>query len=214
MPVNVTRARKLLYSRRRSVRKPFRKTMRNVANREIQKYAETHRAVATISGGTYDYAGTVVPLSNISQGDSTTTRTGSVIVYKNYVGKYTITLGDTVNLVRILIFRWKPDDSEHYPASSDLLLNTGSALAPLSNINPTHRKNFSVYVDRLHTLQTYKPIVTGKFSLTKRKLGAQKSRYNSDDSGSNKLWMLIISDSGAVSHPAVNLYSDLKWIDM
>lgn len=158
-----------------------------------------------------DYSGSVNDLSVISQGDGGTSRDGDSLYLLSCRAKITFELGDTTNLCRCIIFQSHQNTT---PVPSDIIDGTyvGTTEAPLASYNSTQKRMFSVLYDKTVALHTYKPIVeydTGYLKIKRRKV-----KFNlASTAGQNKIWLLFITDSGAVAHPTCTILGRTTFSD-
>lgn len=184
-------------------------------NAKLSKVLET-KHYYTLGATSPDYSGSLVTVSNgITQGDGTGERLGDRItpVYLHIKG--TVTLADTTNWVRIVLIRWRQDYGDLTDVNQ-ILEGTGAATAPYSLFvkEPENRARFDVLADRLFNLHSYEPQKSFDIRVPARKLRSKPVQYVATTSGgNNQLVMVMISDSGAVSHPAVSYYLMLKYKD-
>lgn len=145
-------------------------------------------------------------LSSISNGTTSSSRIGSQIRCKKLHMKWVATLGDTTNLIRVLIHFWKPNDAVDVPQQSELFQNS-SILSPLLKLNPNR---FRPVRDLLIRLDTYHPIVTGELEI---KLDDLISYVPGLDTGMNHLYLTVFSDSGGVPNPTFEFVTSLDFVD-
>lgn len=181
---------------------------------------------------TVDTAGYLQSLSNIGQGDTAMTRTGDDIHFVRYQMTAEIfNQADVHNTMRIIIFQWRPDDAIDAPTVAKLLDNISS-----SAVYPTHyqynyvtRTKYNVLYDKSFVLMpTYafnsSGVVTSGVSRaavntfkvnidTRRKLN-KIIRFNEGlNSGKNKLYMLVVSDSILATHPTIAYSANIFFED-
>lgn len=163
------------------------------------------------SGSTISYSGACVSLSDIAQGAGDTARTGDQLNVVRLYLDYAIFPGDATNLVRVIIFQWKPIDTSA-PAPSDILQSVGNAYAPLSTYNHDSRFQKHVLYDALHSVDTYHPQIKKKVIIKKFK--PNRIQYTAGTvTGQNKIYLLTISDSAASTHPSISLHTKILYKD-
>lgn len=142
--------------------------------------------------------------AQIAQGDTDTTRDGDEIYYKSIRFRGSVLVSDTTNLVRFILFRWKPNST---PSWAALLEGGGPAASDVYRpFRKDYESNYHVVYDKLFTLNTtdsnYRSFGA---SISGKKLGKKKCKYVAGGTtGIDHLWVFIISDSDAVSHPSIN----------
>jgi len=119
---------------------------------------------------------------------------------------------DTTNLLRIIIYRWHPSASSA-PSATSILQYTGLQNAPNSPYYHDQRRLFTVIYDH-----TFPQVLVGdnsNFHINKVfKLRPKEISFNAGTTnGSEKLFMLVISDSGAAPNPGLVGYLRLSYTD-
>ncbi len=184
---------------------------KQVAKRQISRFTETKHQYNSDTGTGVSSAGGIVELSNMAQGSTGETRDGNLIVLKSFSLKGEVVIGDTTNVLRVIIFRFKEIDD---PIITDILETTG-AHAVRSAYNYDKRKLYDILYDRRFRMDVanVNPLISIK--LFGKKLGSKAVQFDTDTtSGTNKLWMLRVSDSGAVPNPTMNYYSETAYKDI
>ncbi len=147
-----------------------------------------------------------VDMSAVPQGTTASSRIGASIKLSALHLKWVAHLGDTTNLLRVIIHHWKPNDAVDVPQASEIFQTSG-VLAPLLKIKPNR---FTVLVDLLISLDTYHPMKTGSLDL---KLGQLVSYVPGLDTGMNHLYLSILSDSGGVPNPTFEFVASMVYTD-
>lgn len=174
-----------------------------------------------------DYNGTVYHLSDVPQGDTDSTRDGDTIAPSYLSIRGQVHGADSSNAMRIVVFRYKqdsgPNSNDEEPVPSVILQSTvtATANAPYAPFHHDYRvgnKVFDVLADRLITVcgdvsnAAYAKEFKIMLPLTKAKKPIQFTN-NTYYYGVNKIYLLVISDSGTVSHPAITFQSRLTFTD-
>jgi len=146
-------------------------------------------------------------------------REDSRIQLKRLMVRFSVVGADATNLLRAIYFQWKPNNADDTPAIADILQPTGGPLA----LDPyvflrANRKKFKIISDRLYGTE----VVTGPNHF----VGKLEFRYSPGGrmirdqyfngialTSKNAIHLLLVSDSGAASHPAYNLVSILEFYD-
>lgn len=179
-----------------------------ISRRSEHKYFAPSNWASTTSSSTPGIACiSQIPQSTTSaQGD--TIREGDEVYMTSFQFRMVIQVADTTNLVRFIIFQWKTDVS---PTAGDILVNTSF---PLISPYAKDTKNlYTIMYDRLFAVDTYNPQVVVQKYMTK---GFTRKLYweaGSSSVGSNLIYILNASDSGAVSHPAYLFYPRINFTD-
>lgn len=172
------------------------------------KYFDTNQGATPLLGTLQ-----VLPLSNIAQGTTDTTRIGNSILAKNISIKYQITpnyTGLLYNPIRMLLIVDKMQNGST-PAMADIFETTTTYLSPL---NKDYSDRFVVLKDKLiMTNQNGNQAVHGKFF---KKLDFH-IRYKGisggvSDQAPNALYLLWWY-AAAINGPTCNIYSRLNFTD-
>lgn len=214
---------KQTYRRRRKTKRPLSRPQRAAVREMIKGVPE--RKYYAITGNTGTYSPFVVDFSNISQGDTISTREGDVITPVSLNMKYRIirdsgVAAATPDTVRLIIAHWHPDTAlTGTPAITDIL-QTGTAAGFLESgykFNKNERSQFSIVYDRTHR------------NLFERALGRdacaqgwvrtplrKKIKFNAAaTTGSNKLYMFVISQSVSATEDCAIVYDAIvRFTDM
>lgn len=212
-----TNTNKNYYGRRKGRRKKDTKLARiarKVAQQEIAKNEQTEvekkfwdKEVA--SATSISSSGFVTHLTNVAPGDDYNDRIGIMIKAVSLQFRMLLTVADTTNIVRIIIFRWFRATT---PTTALVLeqLPTGGAISPLSMINVENRRVVQIMYDNLFPLDSDDPIKVDKAFFKKN----MKISFAPDDSVDlGHIYFLAISDSVAVSHPTVHANFRLRYTD-
>ncbi len=159
-------------------------------------------------------AGLLTNLSSITQGDSGSERVGDSIKPHFLELNLSVIIADTTNVCRVSLIQWKQDSADATPTLDDIFSTTTAANAPHQPFEYAGRMNFKVLGDKMVSLGVEGPNVR----LIRFRIPASKmlSLINFDEgaaTGRNKIYMVLWSDSGAVTHPVFTgvarlLYSD------
>ncbi len=144
--------------------------------------------------------------TSIPQGTTSSSRIGANIKLRSLKMKWVATLGDSTNLIRVLVFYWKPNDAVDVPQQSELFQNSSILSQPLK-INPNR---FTLLADLLIQLDTYHPVKTGEINL---KLGSNVSFVPGVDTGMNHVYLSCFSDSAGVPNPTFEFVGCVTYTD-
>lgn len=133
---------------------------------------------------------------------------GISMTHKYLQYKGVVNAADSINHIRFIIFKWKPDTANYTPQANDVIRNDGSTVAPWGLRHYEKRKQVTVLFDHLYTVQTqaagavHPPSINFDIKLYEKDLG--DCQFNQGlTTGTNHLYFLYVSDSGAVSHPTI-----------
>lgn len=180
------------------------------------------RSQATTASTTWSFFRlTDVPQSStVDQSDST--RIGDRIRVSSLYVNYGLTCADAHNKVRIIIFQYKEqDDGATTLPNATILLQSPSTYPFLSTFNHDHKMSgdFTVLYDRFHLLsntaeeQSRVYVQKRSIKISKKYLARNIQFVGGGVNGKNHVYMAFISDSSAISHPSVAVYSKLLYTD-
>lgn len=155
---------------------------------------------------------------NILEGTGNIERIGQKIEISSLQLRGTITRADSFNLVRFIVFQWMQDDNAYPPAITDILdpvpVTSSDLLGIYAPYNYNNSSNFRVLKDRLFTLNNQDRDVT-YFKMKFKKFSRRKLTYDNatSDPTRGSLYMLAISDSDAITHPRLSIWSRLYFKD-
>lgn len=145
-------------------------------------------------------------LSTLSTGSTVNTRVGSQIRVKKLRLKWYAVIGDTTNIIRVILHYWRPNDAVDVPQQSELFQNS-SILSPLLKLNPNR---FKMIKDLYITLDTYHPTQKGEIEID---LDQLISYVPGLDTGMNHLYLSYLSDSSGVPNPTFAFDASLDFVD-
>lgn len=180
------------------------------AVRKIRKQmnAEQKYHDQNLSGTNVDYSGVAYALNNPGQGDTDITRDGDSLKVLNSVIKFIITRNGADAYVRCIVF-W--DQGSRYSAATDILTNSGSALAPLSTRAHDTRFYFNTLYDKVVHVDTNKPEVMRTIKLNINKHTQFSAGSTTITTG--VLRVLFISDQVTSNLPTVHMTSRVYFTD-
>lgn len=167
----------------------------------IRKNIETKYHDVTISEAVSTVA-SIGSLTDVSQGQTDTTRIGDKLTIRGLSGRASMLGADASNLIRIIIFQWHHTDSVA-PVIADILSSSGD---PRSNFVHDTQNQYTVLYDKLFTLTSAGDKLVRAWIFRPRLKYAKKTiNYSAGSTvGSNKIYRLFLSDSGASVHPSFN----------
>lgn len=185
----------------------FVRTVKAIANKAGEK-----KYFSVSSGGfqTVDWSGTVTSISNIQQGDTDVTRDGDQAYIRSLELQWEASVGDTFNVLRFIVFQWFPATT---PTVADILLTSGSNDGVLSPYTHDTRFQFKILYDRKMHLNTNTPNMSYRYRIWKDFKYNRIQYLGGTTDGQNKIYVLKISDSGAITHPSVANFTKLNFSD-
>lgn len=201
---------------RRSRRKSKLVTKKQV-QRMIVRAGEQKRFDIAIDQ-TSSTAGEVVALSDVIQSLTQIGRAGLKIHPVSFEMRYDVLIGDTTNLVRVIVLQWKMDTADTGPPTiSNILQDVDPFDALNSAYQFSERKKFKILYDRRHKLSSTGEQQALGFVRIKAKDLLQEINYNTGSGvqdAFNSLFFFTVSDSGAITHPIVHGFSRLLYTDV
>lgn len=162
----------------------------------------------SISPVAISYSGSIYSLTDIPQGDDDQSRDGDTLKLYDVQSRYSIVVGDATNIMRVLIFKW---DAPSTPTVAGVIEDAGgNPYSALSSIRHDARQYLHILHDRLHTVSTSNSIV---HNVVWQKLKGSIQYQTASTTGSRKVYLLIISDSAAATHPTFTAYNCVRFTD-
>lgn len=157
-----------------------------------------------------DNVGTISDMFAPTQGTADQNqRVGDKLTLRGSRFSLKMTAGDATNFVRILLIQWYPSTLLTVPTVATVLFDVSSSdRAITSPYVHDYQNMFHVIYDKVFTLgqddnaETRSKVFKPRFKYVKKTVQFNAGGIN----GSNKLFMIAISDSGALAHPAVFAY--------
>lgn len=164
---------------------------------------------------TYDASTTpgLYCLSNTSQGDNGGTHVGDESVMKNLELRMLISVADATNSVRVVLFRWKPNIGYVAPGAGSILKDATT----LGNLTSCYLEDgedqYQVMYDELFLLAAAGGNPEQVSRNIKRTFNLRCDFTTGTSNSSNMLYLMLISDSAAVTHPKVQFMSKIGFTD-
>lgn len=188
--------------------------------KQIHKDDETKYFDATTSAGiglydTVSTAGTLYELSIPTQGAGDSNRIGDKLELRGLRLRLAFQPGDSVNLLRMIIFQYRGNSTLHTPAINEVIqsiyVGVDSPLAPFTH---DYKNQFGILYDKTYALSSAAtPLIVINKKIKLKYAKKQVAFTAASTNGSNKLYMILVSDSSAIPHPQVNFISRLFYDD-
>lgn len=183
-------------SRMKAKEKQIAKVARKVLNEKAELKEHAYGQDTTVST-----AGSLYCMTEVAQGDAYNSRDGGEISIQGMDIRYTVTYADATNQMRVIVFTW--NDGATNPVTGDILQAPGS-WDVLSYLDRHGDVPYKILYDRTHLVDNLaNPQKNGRINL--RFKNGIRCYYNGSagtDYGKRQIWMLVISDSIASTHPA------------
>lgn len=185
----------------------FKKKVRRV----IRQTAEKKYLAYSASAVGVDSAGTaMLSLLDVPQGDLDSTRDGDQLFLRSIQLNFSISLGDTTNFVRVILFQWFPTLTGLPPVASILLDTSRPWLSPY---NHDQRFNFRIFHDKTYCLDTLNNEISRRMFLKSKFRRHIQYVGGATAVAANRIFALFISDSGAAPHPALQYSGKTNFTD-
>lgn len=166
------------------------------------KYIDYYLSSQSIDNTGYIQELSAVPTSTAyAQGDNS--RIGDQIMPKRLQIRFVITDADAYNVSRVVIFRWKMNDTSDAPNVADIMDDAGTVQFPYATFPDNTRKQFEVLYD--HSFLT---VAGSSYGVTQPqcinlKLAEKAIEYKTSavTTGTNKIFMGLFGDSATGAHP-------------
>lgn len=190
-------------------------TQKKAIKAELLRQLETKFSYNVSTASAIDYNGTAFELFPTAQGDTGQTVVGNKVTPVYIKVKYSVDLGDTINLITLAVIQWKGGPQHDPPTGSDVWQASGSIIAPLSAWDETNKHNFKVLGVQTHALDTYNPKCVGEFKIHGKYM--RPVSYTEGDITAaprdGGLYLIAISDSAVSTHPALAFYAGIYYKD-
>lgn len=186
---------------------------RNATRHMELKYVDT-AVFGTVTSATWQLTQMSVP--TIGTGD--TQRTGDQISLKNIELRWSAYLPSGFVIVngsssvRVVIFQWYSDTFLGAPSGLDVFQTTGLGTSILAPYTHDKRQDFKILYDEVVCLSTNGPDATDRVVLVQP--GKKKLQYvNSGLSGTNNIFLAIISSDNTANAPLIDYYCRVNYYD-
>lgn len=200
----------------RFLKRPFTPSQRKSVKRMINFGRELKYFVAFETAVSISTTATVDDLFEPAIGDTDITRDGDQVTLRGIVLRFTLTGGDLTNIIRIICFQWRADSALQAPNAGNIIISTGDINSPL---NHDQRTNYRILYDKRFTTcgTTAAPTeATIRLGMVKQsaKNWAKTVYFDSGGlQGRNKIYILYLSDSAAITHPTISYRSLIEFND-
>lgn len=194
--------------KRRTGRKKVPKTVKKYVKRAIQSEIERKESSVTGTNSLSTTAAMIDLSAQITQGMTDRQRIGDKMKPKYLQVNILLTVADLSNFIRVIFFVWKQNTILASPVTNLILDDTGALVPTLALYNHDTKaaSNYKILKDKTYYLATQahgndaNPEKIVKFRINLKNCPA--SYYDAGNAtGSNHIFMCLVSDSGAVSHP-------------
>lgn len=194
------------------VRRPLGKrqaqAVATIARKQISRTSEWKHHTLALQICPSD-AGVIQDLSAVPQGDTDTSRDGDTIFATSVQIRGLVNVADSHNQYRVIIFQWTPSTT---PVIADILnLSTGHHTRSMYETDKANE--YKILYDRVFLMVSSSGDAVKQFN-TKIRLSRRKIQFIAGGtSGTRKVYMLVVSDSAAATHPCINCVAKLNYRD-
>lgn len=190
------------------------KAVSTIARRAVRRVSEKKSYRTAVDNQTFDNTtGYVLHLTSISQGDGASTRDGNSILLRSVQSRFSLYSADATQVIRVIYFQWFPEST---PTVTDILSNTYTGDVNLVN-SPYElhaRSQFRILADRTYALEgSSNELAIDRIMVKKFARRMVTFDTTSTTAPINGLYMLVVSDSGAVSHPYIHVVNQVNYSD-
>ncbi len=181
--------------------------VKSMINSKINLSLEHKYFVGNVSNFT-DSTGNVVNMTAIPQGDTDLSRDGDACTFSRLDVRGVVYGADTTNMIRLVLFQWKPQSTP----TLGLIFQDLATWGPITPLTHDTRDQYHVLDDRLLATSLNGPnAVSFDFSVPKNRLLKQQCRFQGGTTtGSNLIYLGLVTDSAAATHPLVQ-YNTKVW---
>jgi len=206
----------MIYKRRAKRKAPRRITpalktaMKSVANGVINRRAELKHFTSNLTVSVSN-AGSVNPLTQISQAITDLTRVGDQLEMQSINLGYQIVYADTTNIVRVTFLQWYPNST---PTVGDIFADTstiGLNLGPFVQ-DAKRAKMYKILSDELIYVNANK-LNYGKQQVIKN-FRKRLALFAATTQAGGHIYVILSSDSSAVSHPTFTMGYGISYYDL
>ncbi len=169
-----------------------------------------HKQFNTLVSSTISSSAVFQDLSLITQGTTFNQRVGAQVNVVSATIKMFLVCADATNYIRTVLFTWRPSDSSDVPTASELFIDTASAA--FTSLLAYKPSRFKVWHDKCYPLTTAGNTYCRTEVVTLRNVGAIQYDIGVN-TGSRHLYLAIVSDSGASTHPPYTIDCNMIFTD-
>lgn len=223
--VNVRRAAKRYKKKGLKLDPRMEAALNRKVNSSINRNHETKYRDYTFSNVSITSTGSSVGLPfDVPQGNGVNDRNGNQYKLFGLNINYEVEIADTTNTVRFIIYQWKSLSTSAPLPSLSSVLNVGpsSAIDVYSSYNEDSQKDITILYDRIHTLigngTTNYPYTAKSLQHVRKNISLKRCRkivnVDINGQGTNRLFLIYLSDSSASLHPTFTMNTRLMFKDI
>lgn len=215
-PAKITLSKKkpLAWKRRKpKVSKNVARYVKSTVTKAISTRQEHKYWMLDTMGTLMPSSGTVISLCDVPAGTNDTSRVGDSIYLGTFRVNYAITAGSTVgpSRARVIILQWCETDSPVFTSTNILQDAFNYPTISMLRHDALRSKQFRIMSDKTYTLDTDDPQATASLVL---RPPLRKVQYdNGGPTGTNKLYMVLLSNAVLGAQPSIQFMTKLNFTD-
>jgi len=172
------------------------KIIRDIVLADKKYFHENLPATGVISSGA------IAAFTMPSQGDSVVARDGDTVKWLGLNGSHESVCGDATNILRFVIFQWKPDNSVESPSLAKIF-QTSNVADSVFILEQKSRNKFKVLYDSTHVMSLNgDAIKRGRIRVPASKM-LNTYFTQSATTGNNVIYYVTLSDSVGAPNPSL-----------
>lgn len=187
-------------------------------SRALRKAEEVKEFDTNVTSTASDYSATLshFALFDVVQGSASNQRIGDNARIRSIAVRGRLDYGTSPNSLRVICYQWNDMSTGSSPVPSDLLTQISTTNAPFSTFKQAIAGRITVIWDRTFMLSTNdKPAVNFAFLFTGSKFFKRDVHWTPGSSTlkKNGIYLLFVSDDGAVPYPTVQFQARIRYSD-
>lgn len=182
---------------------------RLIANVEEVKHFDAGASATSV-----DFSGVQWALASIPQGNQDSQRVGDKLKLKDIDVRFELKLGTSPNKFRVLVYQWHDMSGASSPLPISILENTGTVDSPLQPYIWSNKSQYTILRDKTYNLETsVSTMVTDRFFIKRGFRKQVNFTVGSSTLQTNGIFLLAITDDGAVTYPTLAFHSRVRYTD-
>lgn len=192
-----------------------------IISNQLKEKVELKYVDETFNATSISFTPTFYDLTEISNGTGKDRRIGSDITLTSIQFQLSFTKADTTNFIRMVLFQWYPNNDDSPPDWTKLFqyhtvgvpVDQQELMSPLA-ITEADVGTYKIMMNKQFLLDTEESVQLMNGFIKK---GFRKNISYAGSLptvGTNHIYLLLVSDSGATSHPTISGHFRLRYTDM
>lgn len=200
------------YKRKRGGKRLKRVIRREIFRTAEKDYQDQISSVSATATGSVIY---IAPPGQ-NQGVTNNTRVKNEIRKLSMMVRFAAIVADTTNIVRVSIIVWNRNSVLSVPSIANIYENSANYwLSPFRRVNMQQKILVPVYDAILNMSTTFRPQIIKTLKFFGKRFPYKRYTFDTGGSatGNHDYYLVILSDSLAASHPAVQYYIRTTYTD-